>query len=156
MSNISLAYDQIVTVVQAKFPTHKELANPYVPEQNDDLSYEKAWGVSVEGGINTRRQLGCAFTISRDLIITLTRKVYLGDLQRSNTASEKRRTKEKDLLEDQYQLIKEVETNVALGASTPITRIEYESDSGIEFIRSGQSDLIMIRSLFSMEYFENI
>lgn len=156
MSAISSAYDNLLTVVQAALPTHKELINPYAPELNDDLTYEAAWGVAFADGINTNRVVGCEISIQRSMLVTLCRKIKAGTLNRTTETITTRRTAEKNLFEDLYQVINDFENSPTVNNSNPIIKTVYEADSGLEFIRTERHDLIMVRASFRIEYFETL
>ena len=154
MSAISTAYDNLYAVVASQFPTHCELINPYFPEFNDDLTFEGAWGIALNEGLNTNRVVGCNMSMQRSFIVTLTRRIFAGTLNRTTGTIDARRTTEKQLLEDQIALIKEFETNVTTSGGNPIIATIFESDGGLEFISTERSDLIMLKSIFRIEYFE--
>ncbi len=156
MSAISTAYDNLLTVIAAQYPNHMELINPYFPELNDDLTYDAAWGMALSEGTNTNRVVGCQMSMKRAFLVTLTRKIFAGSLNRtSGTISERRQT-EKQLLEDQILLIKNFETNPLTSDSNPIIGTIFQTDGGLEFIRTERSDLIMLKSIFEIEYFETL
>lgn len=156
MSEISQAYDAILSLVETTFPDHEELINAYAPELNDDLTFDAAFGVSVAEGENTNRVVGCDISQERRWLITLCRKIMAGTLNRSTVTKTVRRTAEKNLLEDLDLLVAELEKSPTINNSAPIVKTVYESDSGLEFIRTERQDLIMIRAVFRTEYFRNI
>jgi hypothetical protein len=154
MSAISSVYDSLIGQITSTLPNHKELANPYFPELNDDLTYEHAYGVAFSGGSDPELIIGCGYSIQRDFEVILTRKIFSGLQMRNNEAVLKRREAEKALFEDQILLIKALLNNNTLGQT--IIAIEYQSDNGLEFATSGKSDLIILRSIFSVKYIESI
>jgi hypothetical protein len=156
MSAISTAYDNLLAVIAAEFPNHVELINPYFPEINDDLTFDAAWGMALNEGNNTNRVIGCEMSMERSFLVTLTRKIYAGSLNRTSGTIAARRTTEKLLLEDQIALIKEFETNPQTSGGNPIIATVFESDGGLEFVRTERSDLIMLKSIFRIEYFETL
>lgn len=156
MSAISSAYDNLLTVVQAALPSHKELINPYVPEMNDELTYESAWGVAFQEGLNTNRVVGCEISIRRTMLVTICRKIFAGTLNRTSDSITRRRTAEKALFEDLYQVINDLEHSPTTNNSNPIIKTVYQADSGLEFVRTERHDLIMVRASFELEYFEHL
>lgn len=155
MSKISECYEELRTLVGTVFPNHVELVNPYQIELNDDITFEKAYGIAFAEGFNTNREIGCSLTIQRNFIFTLTRKIFAGPMRTAEALSE-RREKEKQLFEDQFDIIKKFEQDTFVNNYVNIALVRYESDSGIEFIRAGQFDLVMLRSIFVLEYFQEV
>lgn len=155
MSSISDAYDALVAQLEATFPNHVELVDPYFPEDNDDLTSDAAWGVSFVDGENTEREIGCNYTFRRLFTVTLTRKIMKGDLSRNTPSATERRDTEKQIFEDLHLLIKAVETNVTLNVP-PIAWCVYRSDAGLERLRPENRNLIMVRAIFEVEYFERL
>lgn len=156
MSAISTAYDNILIVIETNFPNHIELINPYFPELNDDLTYDAAWGMALSDGLNTNRVVGCEMSMQRSFIVTLTRKIFAGSLNRTSGTVSERRATEKQLLEDQIILIKDFERNPLTSDANPIIGCIFEADGGLEFIKTERSDLIMLKSIFRIEYFETL
>ena len=156
MSNISQAYDDIISVIESVLPNHKALINPYRPELNDDLTFEKGWGLTFGSGINTNLQLGCRLSIDRTFGLVLTRKVFAGQLQRSINAVTVSRDTEKSLLEDHCLVLKEFETNPTITDSQVITKLVYQGDAGLEFVRTERTDLLILTSQLTLTYFEEL
>jgi len=157
MSAISQAYDAIETVVTTALPSASgwaQLINPYVPEANDDLTYEKAWGIAFGPGQNTNRQVGCDVSIQRSFTVTLCRKTYAGTLNRAPEQLSARKTAEKALFEDLKIIINDLEKSPTTNSSNPIIKTSYVTDSGLEFVRGDSQNLLMIRAEFQTEYFE--
>lgn len=159
MSAISQAYDAISTLLTTTLPAASgwyELINPYVPEENDDLTYEKAWGLAFGVGNNTKRVIGCEMSIQRVFTVTLCRKTFAGTLNRKPEQLTARKTAEKALFEDLKLVVNELEKNVTVNNSVPIIKTVYLADSGLEFIRNDSHNLLMIRAEFQTEYFESL
>lgn len=153
MSQISTIYDNFHTLVAGQLPTHYQLINPYDPELNDDLTYEKAWGLAVSAGAYPEFELDCRFTVDRQFILTLVRKLRVGSLQRGSDAITSRRTAEKNLFEDQYLILKKINQDLTLSGAC--VKCYMESDDGLQFVRSDRVDLVMLRTVFTARYFEN-
>lgn len=156
MSNISDALDEIRAVVIATLPNHVEMINPYVPELNDDLTMESSWGIRAADGLNTNLQLACRMSIDRSVSIHLTRKIFSGQLMRGAEAVVIRRDAEKNLLEDQYLVVKALEQSPTITDSGVITKFVFQSDSGPQFVRTERSDMLILTSVFTLSYFENL
>lgn len=156
MTAISTAYDTLISAIEAALPNHMELINALSPETNDDLSYQAAFGIAFGDGENTNKELA-RVTARRLFSVTLTRKIYKGDLSRSSFSVSEKRAAEKALFEDLHTLIRAIETNTTLNNTNgePIAFCLYRSDSGIELINQ-RVDLIMTRAIFEIEYFETL
>jgi hypothetical protein len=156
MSNITTAYDDITAVITTILPNHNELINPYVIELNDDLTFDKAWGLAIADGENTNLQLGCRLSVDRNFRFTLTRKIFAGQLQRNLSAVTARRDTEKQLFEDQYLVLKELETNPTITDSTVITKLVWSNDNGLELLRTEKSDIIFLTTVLKLTYLEEL
>lgn len=156
MSNISQAYDDITAVITSVFPNHNELINPYVLELNDDLTFDKAWGLAIGEGENSNLQLGCRLSVDRNFRLTLTRKIFAGQLQRNVEAIAARRATEKQLFEDQYLILKEFETNPTITDSSVITKFVWQSDNGLELLKTEKSDIIFLTTVLKLTYLEEL
>jgi hypothetical protein len=159
MTTISSAYDAVSGQLATTFPNHVELIDPYNPDRNDELTFDAAYGFALNDGLNTERQMSCEYTVRRLLTVTLTRKIFKGEVARNSYSVAERHSTEKQLFEDLHTLIKSVETNVTLNQGSgdrPIAWCKYQSDGGLEFVRGGQHNLIMVRAIFELEYFESL
>lgn len=156
MSAISTAYDQFYTVVTGILPNHVELLNAYVPELNDDLTFAAGFGIAMGGGKNTNREICNFLSIERELIVTITRRVYKGDLMRTSDAVSARRTAEKQLFEDQKLVIEAIMESANLSSTSPVANTVYAEDSGLEFVRTENVELLMVKTVFKLEYIENL
>ena len=155
MSNISTAYGAIKTKMEALFPIgsgYIQLVNPYDIDENTDSALKLGWGIALNSGTNTRRELSCRLSLERTITITFTRARY-----RSEFNTSQQETNEKLLFEDQYLLIKDLENEPMINnATSGIVKFTFESDGGVESV-TGESDAyIKLSSIFSLEYFENL
>ena len=149
MSNISTIYDAIRTTMATLLPTHKELVNARQIEANDLLFMVKGQCVLIADAFNTNRILSCKLSVSRNVIVTITRQVFGTD--RDIT---KKVETEKALLEDHFILLNEFEKNVTLNGVT--AKITYVSDTGIEEIYTESLLFLMMQINFNFEYFETL
>lgn len=148
MSVITTAFDDIETRLDGLFSsTHRRLVNPYQPELNDTKALNRGWGFFIGPGTNTNRKLGCKLSIQRE--VTVLHTIINRGTERDITIRE---TAEKLLLEDQFLAIKNFEQNPVVNNDVP--KFVYSADNGIEYIFTEQTNFIMIRSTFIMEYFE--
>jgi len=148
MSNITTIYDLFVTRLGVIYPSHSKLTNPHKIEENNDMLLKLGYGLRMGPGLNTKRHLACKASIEREITIVFTRKHFA--LEQTLTPKQ---TVEKALLEDQFLLIKDVETYPDL-ENTVIAKIEYVSDRGIEFIYGDKDNFIQLETVFNFEYFE--
>jgi len=153
-TKISAIYDDLHEVIQDLLPEHKELINPYVPEDSDNLHLEKGWGITILEGSNGRREIP-KLTMNRNFELLLTRKIFGAD-KRSESAMNKRKTGEKELFEDQIVIAKHMQSNTYLKSVgfTNASRVMYESDDGLNFLRNGDTGILILRSIIAVEYDE--
>ena len=151
MSNISTAYDAIRTMIGTTLSTHTELSNPYFVDKDSDLNFTTAWTLGFGAGTNTKRNLNCKLSVQQDLVFVVTRKIF----KTTHRTIDVRIETEKSLFEDWTLVISEIESNPTLGSSS-ISKLEWVQHNGIEFIRSDRTDLIMIQTIISLDYFENL
>jgi|GEM_PF-5438258 len=153
MTRITTIYDALHAHCVTTFPNHTELVNPYFPELNDDITFSSAWGLTILPMENGLEYLDCYTSLVRTFNLSLTKKIYSGPI-RSGASIQHRKLKEKELLEEQFLFIKSIESNVTLDGNSEINKILIQSDSGLEFLRSERVDLILINTIFSVQYFE--
>lgn len=155
MSNISTAFDEIKLRMEALFPYASgwyQMANPYQVEQNTLATHDKGWGIALGPGSNTNRNLSCKLSINRTITVTFLRRRYANEMD-----IVPKETAEKQILEDQYILIKDFEKAPALNNSTSgITRFQYDSDGGIENVFEGNEAFIKLATTYNLEYFEHL
>lgn len=148
MSNITDIYNAIVTQVATLFPNKRELSDSLIIDNNDELALEDGYGIYFGPATNTLRQIGCKFSIRRDIIITLTQSVRAG-----HKSITKIQTAEKALLENHFTLINDFSKNENIGAV--VSKRDYISDTGLERVFGERRNFIMIESIFAIEYFED-
>lgn len=149
MSKISTIIDNFRTRMATILPDHKELRHVRAIEENDELFMAKGQAVAYGFGSNTNRNLSCRLSKVINVVATVTRAVRGHDRD-----VETRIEAEKDLLEDQLLIIKDIEKDASLDSIT--ARIAYVSDNGIEEIFVGKGHYLMIQSNFELEYFEEL
>jgi hypothetical protein len=151
MSKASDSYDALKARVAAVLPNHFVLPNPYFPEQNSENALRQGQGIKFATALNSRRSLSCQMSVSRQVEVIITRKYYGSELMVANKTNV-----EKLLFEDQYLVIKEIEKDPTVAISSVVVQTRFENDSGIEFVFNENKPFLMIRSLFSIEYIENL
>lgn len=151
MSKISDAHAALIARLATLFPSAqgwKRLPNPYKPDENTDLFLRQGYGIALGSGANTNRLINCQISLERNLNITIARK-YEGlendDLKKAAT--------ELQLFEDQFALIKDLETDVTVNGEAMYCR--YVGDSGIEYVKGTTDKFLMVRTEIALEYLEN-
>lgn len=151
MSKISLIHDAIYTLLGTTlFSSKRELSDGLVLENNAEIDLENGYGASFEEATNTERFTSCQFSISRNVNIVLTKEVYASHNDKTIF-----KAAEKALLEDQYELLKEMEKNDTID-SLVINR-KYVNDSGLQRLlgSDGHKQFLIISTTFEIEYIEN-
>ena len=149
MSKITTIIDNIRTRVATILPTHKELPNNRTIGENDTLFLSKGRAVSIGPGANTNRLVGCKLSIQRIVTVTITRAHF--GVDRDTTV---RNNLEKNLLEDQFLIIQDLEKDPDVDGVT--ARMVYSSDNGIEEVFGEQGHFLMIQTIFDFEYLEDL
>lgn len=147
MSAITTIFDSISSLLATTYPSHLLLVNPWELDLNDNLLLNQGVGFYFGSGINTNRVLDCKLSISREIIIRLTR-VQRGT-DRDITI---RQSTEKLLLEDQKTLISSLEADPTI--NNLVSKLVWDSDGGIEFVYPDRISYLYIESRFTMEYLE--
>lgn len=152
MSKISDIIDTLDTFITDNLATHKEMSNPYFPETEADITYAKAYGLAAAEGLNLEKldPDSDLETKSRIFIISLTRRVF--GPKRSPSLL---RTETKNVFEDQRILTTQLVADETLGKPALIVSAKYLSDGGLEFVRANRQDILIVRTLISVEYHEN-
>lgn len=150
MSNISTIFDDFKSSVSALLSGHSQLTNPFDTAQNVESVLTRGYGIRLGPGNNTNRNISCKMSVQRELTLIITRKAYAQELNITGKESV-----EKQILEDQYLVIKAVQQSPTLGSSA-ITKIDYSSDNGIEFIFTDRDNFLKIETVFTVEYFEEL
>ncbi len=154
-TNISTAFDAIKAKMISLFPESSgyiQLSNPYDIEENTEAACEQGWGVAFGSGQNLNLSISCNMSIQRTIAIVLTRRRYANELDTPN-----KEVAEKLLFEDQFTLIKALETEPALDSSTSgIAGFTFSSDDGIEVIFEESDSYIKLKSEFALKYFEHL
>jgi hypothetical protein len=150
MSDISTAYDAMLTRLAALYPSHKRLENPYILDRNSDMLLNQGYGLAIGPAENTERFSSCQLSVRRDMIVSITRVVRANefDIGKKDSAW-------KTVMEDQALLIADVEADPTLG-STEVVNAKYSTDSGIQPIFGDKDNFVSVVTVVSIEYFENL
>lgn len=156
MSKISDIIDTMRTAISSVLTDHKELLNPYDPADADDLTLEKGWALAIRpGALASNREIGCRYSMIQNAEVVISRIVFAGSII-TPTAIAERVSKEKSLLEDRHLVVQSFETNTQINSNGDIARCKFISDSGIEFVRVDETNVIMLRLNFEVEYFDEL
>lgn len=148
MSVISSVYDAVDSTLSTLLSaTHKELVNPYFPEMNETLALNRGYSFRVSNGQNTNRQLSCNLSLRREIVII--NSIVTRGTDRDVAI---RKVSEKQLLEDQYTIINQVEKEPTI--QELVSKLEFSIDRGIDFIFNDKFNYLYIESIFTVEYFD--
>lgn len=146
-SAFSTSYDEMRVLIAATLgATYTELNNPYFVEDDADIMLAKGWTLGIADASNTNRTICNKITVARDLFITMTKRYYAPS--RDITA---RVTAEKELIDDQVNLLKAL----VVYTTDSIVKIDYNLDSGINFLAGDRFGILQLDTTVSLEYFES-
>lgn len=152
MTNISSIYDALDNAISGALPNHDELINPYVLEEESNLSLDAAYGFTIVDGVNTLLNDNSGVeTIARNFEVILTRRKFA---TKADIAT--RKAAEKNLLEDVQAVITAIKEDQTLQQSGIAISARFESDPGLELLRinRGRNDILAIRVVIQVEYTE--
>lgn len=136
-TSISSIYDNLIDLVAAALPTYKRIPNPYIMDSNNQLVLSRGYGVAFGPGNRVDLHVGCRISYERIFNVMLVKLVTTTD---HNVSA--RETLEKQLIEDFTTLRVALENDFTL--SGQCIRVDYSSDSGIEFNASETLKFISI------------
>lgn len=149
MSKISTIHDAIVAKISANLTSYKQIANPYLIEENPITILQKGFAVGIGAGVRTDRVIGCQTSWERIFVVTLINYVRTTD---TNTAV--RETLTKSLLEDHYTLLSQFEKDSWL-SGVAIDGV-VSSDGGIEYLEIAGKPHFVIEIDLAVEYLEDL
>lgn len=150
MSKITEIYDALHAFLLAGFPQPSiEHVNPYALELNDEFGLADGWSFFMGPVINTQEMASCMLSVERQITINRTLKNYGA---KEDVAI--RRTTEKQLLEDEYDILLEIEQDPTLQGL--IDLITFVGDNGIELIQGQETSFLALRSTFTIRYYEQL
>lgn len=150
MSKITTIYDALVTRLSAIYTSHFRLPNAYQVEQNPESWLLKGYALQVSPATNLNLKLSCQMSIARQFTVVLTREFKALDLDVTHKS-----TTEKDLLEDQYLLVKDFEKTVTVN-DPAVAGCIFQGDSGILSVFPDKNNFLKLESIFTIRYFENL
>jgi len=149
MSQITTVAAALISLVGTALPSHKRLQNPYHLEDNPEPLLKQGWGIRVDEGLNTKRQISQPYFLARTFSVVLTREALA---VASDPAT--RETAMLGLLEDLHALISTTFTDMTLGGSGFDFR--YDSDGGYQEVFSEEKPYFYIEAKFVVEYSQSV
>ena len=151
MSVISTLIDELYTLIEANLtPKYEQLHDRFLIEENSDLELDKGFALLPAPGVNTNRFTGCQMSVSRDYLLWMTQRVFATDVNPDAVTDVI-----KDLYEDQFLVIKDIEEHPALSASG-VAKTRFVSDEGIGIVAGKTEGFLTLATLISVEYVENL
>lgn len=153
MSNISTVIDAVRQAIPllAGFSDKAEIPNPYSLADNDSQFLENGWGLSILSSslssINTFKD----HSESRQMVISLTKQFV--SIEGDNDAIH---TDSKILLEDALILSKDLLDFDQLGIDSSVQKIDFVSNSGIEFVIGNKFNFIFTETIFNFDISESL
>ena len=144
MSNISTAYDAIITRANALFASKTRLHNPYELSDNAEIMTKDAWGLKVNGAERLDIEF-CNLSISREYTFILMRQ-----FPTVGAASSAFDTITKALLEDQQVFLNNIWSPTELGIQNDIDQININSIGGIDFMNADQKKYLFTELTFTI------
>ena len=151
MTKLSTVYDAINTRLNSLYgSTHRKIYAPRnLEERVDTKTLARGYGWFFSGAQNNTGE-----TLAKQASVTRTLTVVNTIVTRGTTLDTMiREASEKQLLEDQYLLIKDFEEDVTLGGE--VADIRFLSDGGIVDLFGEREDYLLIESTCTVRYFEN-
>lgn len=149
MSNVTTAFDNLATRIQTILPNHVRLTNPYSLDQNSEQFLDQGWGLGFGSDSNSNRLQSCQLSLTQSFIVPITRKYFATEFGVENKA-----TMEKNLMEDRFLLIKDLEKDTTLNGGD--INVRYIGSSGIQTVFSGRDVFLSIVLQFDVEIFEDL
>jgi len=146
MSNVSLIYDGLVSLIAAALPTYTRLPDAYNIGGDNDVSMNSGFSVGFGEGLNTKRTVCNKISIVRVFNVRFTKLRAFTDENAIGRALEC-----KALMDDSFSIYDLLEETTHLGG-VQVSSLYYESDGGIEF--SDDNKHLIINAAISAEYFE--
>jgi len=149
MTKITNIREELESIIAASIAGYKQIPNPYEIEKTSNVILKKGFAIAFGPGTNTERLLSCQLSIDREIAIVLTRQV-----SSTEHDTNRRESIEKDILEDQFLIIRAIERDPSL--NNKAARARYVGDNGLEFLSLENSRYFVLQSNFAFEYFEDL
>jgi hypothetical protein len=151
MSKITTVYDTIIAEMIKLFPDKQRISNPYDLSNNSETKLKDSWGIKMSPSGASGINLFPYHTEARDFSIVLCRRVY--KLKEDSAALD---APLKALMEDAKTVICRMMAADQLGIPDSVGKIDFASNSGIEFTRADSQESISTEIKFSVDIMEGI
>lgn len=151
MSKITTLYDDFIARIVAVLPNHLRLSDPYLFQKNTDSEKRQGFGLRFGPGNHTGNNLSCDILLQQEFTLVLTRISQGRELE-----SAKKAEAEKQLMEDLFLVISDVENSPQLSDPQVVVFGAYVSHGGIEFIQGDRDDLLKVEAQFSFRYRQDL
>ena len=150
MSDISTAYDAVLTAATALFPNKTRIPNTLVIAQNAEQFLRDGYGLRVDAESPALSEF-CRFSRSRTFTIILSREVIADEFDTGpmDTAS-------KALLEDVYVLQKDFMNQDQIAQEQAIELIDMAGTSAILPLIGERSSFVLIEVSFQIQITDDI
>ncbi len=153
MSKISTIFDRLNVLIPTLtgFTTKTKISNPYSLEDNTDILLKNGWGLKLLPGsssdLQTFHEIG---TVRQIAIVTTVQNISIGN---NNALID---DKSKELAENINTLRLAFEGPNQLDIEASVNKVDYVSDSGIEFIIGEKFNFLAIEAVFNFDINETI
>lgn len=149
MSKISTTYTSIVGNLEALFPTHTRIPNPYSLSDNNYEFLKKGFGLKVGSSDYVEHEF-CTWMTARTFSVVFTREIV-----RLDSDAEKYDDIVPQLLEDVYKVQEAFFNYSELGIEATIAQVELGSVSGVETIVGEKNNYYQMEASFIFSIKEN-
>lgn len=149
MSAIATVIENMATLIAAALPAYGRIANPYLPEQNDQLSLAAGYGIGIGPGRDPRLHLGGRISYERSFNVLL----YNVLTAMPNDASG-RAAQDLALIEDFRLVRRTLEQNQSLSGAA--SKVDYEGDTGVVLSTGQEGKFLSIAVNFTILYEESL
>lgn len=148
MSKISDIQTALESLIETTLPDYVKLPDSYDSEDNAVINLEKGYSTGFGAGLNNSDNF-CKGEIrvqrAMSFILTNTYTANLDPTYRSSL--------EKSMMDDHTAVLKAIECSDQLGGSLIV---EYDFDSGIEYLTTEFKQFIIITTTISVDYIEGV
>jgi hypothetical protein len=148
-TKISAIIDGLASALATLFPNAVEHVNPYAIELNDAFALRDGQSFFLGPSSNTNEMSAGIMSIEREIVVNRTLEVSAAKEDISI-----RRTREKELMESQYDLVAAFEDDPVLDPLLEV--VTFVGDNGIELIQGDEAAFLAIRSTFTVRYYEQL
>lgn len=150
-SKFSNVFDSLVTRLASLYPSKTIIPYPYSLADNPNQFLVNGYGLKIGSGSNSDLTTDYSSAVDRSVSVVLTREVYGFTGIQTNL-----NTQIKALFDDMYDLKNDL---LDLSRVSPMFNgeaIEYENDSGIEEVISGEQRFVSLEVFFSFDLTQEI